>query len=174
MKLMRPKLRMEPSRAEGRFTKDTVKRPTRGGDEGNEQSANSDMPGVSPRLKPKDANGAEQSQQGADLKLPLPKNVALFWKENEREQRGHNHRRTGENGVNAGADVKKGDRLSDLMDDVWDGWDQAEGERAKIEPRSAAPGAKGDKGCDRDAGDAVAVKILRPNIVVTQQIKLEK
>ena len=60
------------------------------------------------------------------------------------------------------------------MDDVRDGWDQAEGERAKIEPRSAAPNAKGDKGCDCDAGDAVAVEILRPNIVVTQQIKLEK
>jgi len=64
--------------------------------------------------------------------------------------------------------------LGDLMDDVWDCWDQTEGERAKIELRSAAPNAKGDKGCDRDAGDAVAVEILRPNIVVTQQIKLEK
>ncbi len=32
------------------------------------------------------------------------------------------------------------------MDDVRDGWDQAEGERAKIEPRSVAPDAKGDKG----------------------------
>ena len=70
--------------------------------------------------------------------------------------------------------MKKGDRLGDLMDNVWDGWDQAEGKRAKIESRSAAPDAKGDKGCDRDARDAVAVEILRPNIIVTQQIKLEK
>ena len=60
------------------------------------------------------------------------------------------------------------------MDDVRDCWDQAEGERAKVESWSGAPDAKGDKGCDRDAGDAVAVEILRPNIVVTQQIKLEK
>ena len=64
--------------------------------------------------------------------------------------------------------------MGDLMDDVWDCWDQTEGERAKIELRSAAPNAKGDKGCDRDAGDTVAIEILRPNIGVTQQIKLEK
>jgi hypothetical protein len=108
------------------------------------------------------------------LELPLPDNLALFRKENEREQRGHDHRRTGENSVNAGTDVKKGDRLSDLMDDVRECWDQAESERAKIEPRSAAPDTKGEKGCDRDAGDAVAVEILRPNIIVTQQVKLEK
>ena len=60
------------------------------------------------------------------------------------------------------------------MDDVRDCRDQAESERAKIESRSAASNAKGDEGCDCDAGDAVAVKILRPNIVVTQRIKLEK
>ena len=83
--------------------------------------------------------------------------------------------RTGEDGVNAWTDVKKGDRLSDLMDDVRDCRDQAENERAKIESRSASsPNAKSDEGCDRDTGNAVAVKILRPNIVVTQQIKLEK
>ena len=32
------------------------------------------------------------------------------------------------------------------MDDVRDDWDQAEGEGAKIEPRSAAPDVKRDKG----------------------------
>ena len=61
------------------------------------------------------------------------------------------------------------------MDDVWDCRDQAENERAKIEPRSASsPNTKSDEGGDRNTGNAVAVKILRPNIVVTQQIKLEK
>ena len=64
--------------------------------------------------------------------------------------------------------------MGDLMDDVWDCWDQTEGERAKIELRPAVPNATGDKGCDRDAGDTVAIEILRPNIGVTQQIKLEK
>jgi hypothetical protein len=132
------------------------------------------VPGIGPRLKPKDPNCAEQSEQGADLELPLSKNVALFRKENERKQSSHDHGRTGEDGVNAWTDVKKGDRLSDLMDDVWDCRDQAENERAKIDSRPTAPNAKGDEGCDCDAGDAVAVKILCPNIVVTQQIKLEK
>ena len=130
------------------------------------------MPGIGLRLKPKDPNCAEQSEQGAHLELPLSKNVALFRKENERKQSSNDHGRTGEDGVNAWTDVKKGDRLSDLMDDVWDCRDQAENERAKIEPRSASsPNAKGG---DRNIGNAVAVKILRPDIVATQQIKLEK
>jgi hypothetical protein len=60
------------------------------------------------------------------------------------------------------------------MNDIRDCWDEAEAKRAKVEPRSAAPKAKGDEGCDRDASDAIAVEILRPNIVVAQQIKLEK
>ena len=61
------------------------------------------------------------------------------------------------------------------MDDVWDCRDQAENERAKIEPRPASsPNTKSDEGGDRNTGNAVTVKILRPNIVVTQQIKLEK
>ena len=109
------------------------------------------------------------------MELPLPKDVALFRKESERKQSSHDHGRTGEDGVNAWTDVKKGDRLSDLMDDVWDGRDQAEGEGPKMESWSAtSPNAKCDEGSDRDTGNAVAVKILRPNIVVTQQVKLEK
>src|SRR6266699_2474568 len=41
------------------FYQDTVKRPTNGGDEGNQQSANSNVPGGSPGLKTKHANCAE-------------------------------------------------------------------------------------------------------------------
>jgi hypothetical protein len=109
------------------------------------------------------------------LELPLSKNVALFRKENKRKQSSHDHGRTGEDGVNAWTDVKKGDRLSDLMDDVWDCRDQAENERAKIEPRStSSPNAKSDEGGDRNTGNAVTVKILRPDIVVAQEVKLEE
>ncbi len=60
------------------------------------------------------------------------------------------------------------------MDDVWECGDEAKRERTKIKSRSAAPDAKNDKGCDRDAGDTIAVEILRPNIIITQQIKIEK
>jgi hypothetical protein len=105
----------------------------------------------------------------------LPKNVTLFRKKNEREQSGHDHRRTGEDGVNSGTDVKQGDRLSDLMDDVWDCRDQAENERAKIELRTASsPNTKSDEGGDCNTGNAVAVEILRPDIVVAQEVKLEE
>jgi len=48
-------------------------------------------------------------------------------------------------------------------------------ERAKIEPRSASsPNAKSDEGRDRNTGNAVTVKILRPDIVVAQEVKLEE
>src|SRR4029077_5157262 len=64
---------------------DSVKRPTTSGDEGDQQAADSDVPCVRTRLKPKHANCTEQSEQGAHWELPLPKNVALFRKENERK-----------------------------------------------------------------------------------------
>ena len=105
----------------------------------------------------------------------MSKNGALFRKEDERKQSSHDYGRTGEDGVNAWTDVKKGNRLSDLMDDVWDCRDQAENEPAKIEGWPASsPNKESDEGGNRNTGNAVAVKILRPDIVVTQQIKLEK
>lgn len=132
------------------------------------------MSGVGARLKPKYADGTKQSQQGADLKLPLAQDVALFRKENEREQRGHNYRRASEDGVNAGTDIKKCNRLSDLMDNVWNRRNQTKDEGAKIEARCGAANAEGDEGRDGNTGNAIAIEILRPNIVIAQQIKLEK
>ena len=45
----------------------------------------------------------------------MPQNVPLFRKENEREQRSHDYGKTREDGVDAGTDIKKRDRLGDLM-----------------------------------------------------------
>ena len=104
----------------------------------------------------------------------MPENVPFFRKENEREQSGHDYRRAGENRVNPGTNIKERDRLGDLMDHVRERGDQAEGKRAQIEQGCAAPDAEGDERCDGEAGDAVAVEVLRPNIVVTQQVKLKQ
>src|SRR6266480_5901349 len=41
------------------FYQDTIERPTNGRDKGHQQSANSDVPGGSPGLKPKHANCAD-------------------------------------------------------------------------------------------------------------------
>ena len=60
------------------------------------------------------------------------------------------------------------------MDNVWDRRNQTKDEGAKIEARSAAPNSEGDEGRDGDAGNAVAIEILRPNIVIAEQIKLEE
>ena len=104
----------------------------------------------------------------------MPENVPLFRKENEREQRGHDYRRTRENRVDTWADVEERDRLGDLMDHVRERRDQTEGKRAQVDPGSAAPDAESDERCDGEAGDAVAVKVLCPNIVITQQVKLKQ
>ena len=104
----------------------------------------------------------------------MPENVPLFRKENKSEQCGHDYRRTRENRVGAGTDVEKRDRLGDLMDHVRERRDQAQGKRAQVEPGSAAPDVESDERCDGETGDAVAVEVLRPNIVVTQQVKLNQ
>ena len=70
--------------------------------------------------------------------------------------------------------VEERDRLGDLMDHVRERRDQTEGKRAQVDPGSAAPDAESDERCDGEAGDAVAVKVLCPNIVVTQQVKLKQ
>ena len=60
------------------------------------------------------------------------------------------------------------------MDHVRERRDQAEGKRAQIEPGSAASDAEGDERCDGEAGDTVAAEVLRPKLVVTQQLKLKQ
>src|SRR5438105_11677783 len=60
------------------------------------------------------------------------------------------------------------------MDHVRERRDQTEGKGAQVEPGSAAPDAESDERGDGEAGDAVAVKVLCPNSVVTQQVKLKQ
>lgn len=100
--------------------------------------------------------------------------MSLVRKENEREQRSHDYRRTRENRVDTGTDIEKRDCLGDLMDHVRERRDQAEGKRAQVEGAPAAPDTESNERCDGETCDAVAVEVLRPNIVVTQQVKLKQ
>lgn len=60
------------------------------------------------------------------------------------------------------------------MDDVREGRDQAERKRMEVESGSAASDAESHERCNGEASDAVAVEVLRPNIVVAQQVKLKQ
>jgi hypothetical protein len=60
------------------------------------------------------------------------------------------------------------------MDDIRERRDQAESKRVEVESGSATPNVESDERCNGEASDAVAVEVLRPNIVVTQQVKLKQ
>src|SRR4029077_8709356 len=107
------------------------------------------------------------------LKLPLADYVAFLWKEGEREQRAEDERGANENRVDAGPHIKQGDDLCDLMNNVWQTRNQTESDRADIDLRTTTE-LKQDERNDGQAGDGVAVKILRPRIIEAIQIKLKE
>ena len=88
-------------------------------------------------MKPKDADRADQTEKGSDLKLPLANDPSLFRKKDQGQQRGDDDRGTDENRVNARAHVEESDGLGDLVDDVWERRDEAREKQAAIEARAA-------------------------------------
>ena len=124
-------------------------------------------------LKPKDADCPNQAEKSSGLKLPLANDPALFWKKDEREERGDNDRGTDEDRVNAGAHVEERDVLGNLMDDVRKRGNETGEKHAAIKPPSALSGAEKHKRHDGEAADGIAVKILRPGIVETVEVELK-
>jgi hypothetical protein len=116
------------------------------------------------RLKPDDAEGAEQPKQCANLKLPLANDVAFLGKKGEREERGEDDRCPSNNGEDARAHVKERDDLSDLVDDIWQTGDQAKTDGADVDLWSA-PKLKQNERDNGETGDRVTVEVLRPWIV---------
>ena len=125
------------------------------------------------RLEPDDAEGADQPEERADLKLPLPNYEALFGKKYEGEQRGEDDGGTNENRVNAGSHVKERDDLRDLMNDVRQARNETGGDRTNIDLWTAAE-LKKDEGNDCETGGGVSVEVLRPGIVEAIEIELEE
>ena len=164
-------------RAEARgrpFHQNAVERPGEARGEGDGKSGKGDRAAFSARLKPKDADRADQAEKGADLKLPLANDPALFREKDQREERGDDDGGADEDRENARAHVKEGDGLRDLMDDVWERRDEAGEQNGAIKPRSAAPEAIKHERQDGEAGDGIAVKILRPGIVEAVEIELKE
>jgi Flp pilus assembly protein TadD len=124
-------------------------------------------------LIPNHTERAGQPEKRAGLELPLADHVAFFWKEREREQRAEDDGRANENRVNAGAHIKQSDDLRDLMDDIWQTRNQTERDRADVDLRTTAELKQNDRN-DGEAGDGVAIEILRPRIVEAIQVKLKE
>ena len=141
------------------FNENAVKRPAEDRDEGDEQTPAGNMSILPVRLKPDHAESAEQSKEGSKLKLPLANDVTFLRKKGEGEERGENDRRPRDDGVNTRSHVKKRDHLGNLVDDVGQTGNQAEPDRADVDPRFA-PKLKQDERDDGETGDGVAVKIL--------------
>ncbi len=107
------------------FHQDAIKRPGKTRGESDAETGEGDGAALSARLKPKDADGADQAEQGSDLKLPLADDPALLREKDQGQQRGDDDGGTDENRENARAHVKERNGLRDLMDDVWERRDEA-------------------------------------------------
>jgi len=125
-------------------------------------------------LKPEDSDGAEQTEESSKLELPLPNDPAFLGKKDQREKRGHDHRRPDENRIHAGAHVVKGEHLGDLMNNVRQGRRQTNAENAEIQSWFVATKPRHGKRQNGNERDRVAVKILRERIVIAVEVKLEK
>ena len=125
-------------------------------------------------LKPENADCAEQSQQRSELKLPLANDPTFIREKDEREERGHNGRRTNENGVNTGAHVMKRKHLSDLVDNIGQSRQQTDAEYIPAEARAVTTKASKGKGQNRETRQRIAVEILGKRIVVAVEVKLEE
>src|SRR4029077_20078057 len=65
-------------------------------------------------------------------------------------------------------------RLGDLVDDIGQRWNQARDEGRSIDPAAFRPEAEEDKRQHREKCDEVTIEVLRPGLVVADQIKLEE
>ena len=84
-------------------------------------------------LEPNYAKRADQTEQCAKLKLPLPDDRSFLGKKCEREQGGEDNGRANENRVDARPHIKERDHLRDLMNDVRQTRNQAKADRADVD-----------------------------------------
>ena len=132
------------------------------------------MSRIPARLKPKDADGAEQSEEGADLELPLLDDPTLFREKNEREESGHDDGGTNEDRVDARSHVIERNHLSDLVNHVRQRRQETDAEDVPVETRSAALKSIKGEGKNSQKRDRITIKILREGIVESVEIELEK
>ncbi len=156
------------------FYKDTIERPAKAGGECNGEADQRHVARLEAGLEPEDPDCAEQPEQRAELELPLPNDPAFLREKDEREQRGHDDRRTNENGINARPHVVEGGDLRDLVDNIGHCRQEADADYIPVEPRTAASKAIECEREDGEKGDRVAIKVLRERLVVAEEVKLEE
>jgi len=69
--------------------------------------------------------------------------------------------------------MEESDRLSDLMNGIWERGDEASEERTAIEVSKLSPPIEHERQ-DGEAGNGISIEILRPGIVELVEIVLEK
>lgn len=156
------------------FYENAIKRPAKARGERDGESLERDRSRFPSFLKTDDADRADQPEDGPDLKLPLADDPSFLREKDEREQCGEDNRGAAEDGVDAGPHVKKRDRLGDLVDDVRQRRDEADEKKSGVQTRSAFPKAMEDKGQHGEEAHQVTVKILRPRVVITVEVKLKE
>src|SRR5260370_38549788 len=110
----------------------------------------------------------------AQSKLRVSDYMALFGKKGEREQRCENHGGASEDRINARAHVKQCDNLGDLMHGVGHARSETDQNGAPIEARATQLHPINDEWRDRQASDRIPIKILRPRIIIPDQVILEE
>lgn len=156
------------------FDQDAVERPAKCGGEGDEQPSEGNMSILRAGLKPDYSESSDKAEQRADLELRLPDHVPLFWKKHEREQCGEDHGGARKDRINARAHVKERHHLGDLVNDVWNAWQETNGNRLHVDLRSATTSSTQEKRHDCQARDRVAIKILRPDVVIAIEEELKE
>lgn len=125
-------------------------------------------------LEPDYPKSAGEPEQRADLEPPLANDVAFLWKKNEGKERGEDNRRAPKDGVNARAHVKQSEHLCDLMHDVWDARSETNSNGVPVDLQLTSPEPTQDKRRDCQTGDEIAIKILRPDVIIAIEKELEE
>jgi hypothetical protein len=135
-----------PKPGGGPFHENAIKRPAETRGEGDGEALDRSRSRLPSFLKADDADGAEQTENGPDLKLPLANDPSFFGEKDQCEQSGEDDRGATEDSVDARSHVEERDGLSDLMDDIRQRRDEANQEKPPVQARAAVAEPIKDEG----------------------------
>ncbi len=125
-------------------------------------------------LKPNYPESADKAEQRADLELRLPDHVAFFREKDEGKECSEDDGRARKDRINARPHVKERHHLRDLVNDIRNAWHKTNGNCLHVDPRSATTNLTQEERRDRQARNEVAIKILRPDIVILIEKELKE
>src|SRR5260370_4022783 len=124
-------------------------------------------------LKPNYPESADKAEQRADLELRLPDHVAFYRKKDEGKKCSEDDGRARKDRINARPHVKERHHLRDLVNDIRNAWHKTNGNCLHVDLRSAATDLTQEERSDRQARNRVAIKFLRPDIVIAMEKELK-